>query len=127
MRTLGGFALWRGSLAIPAGAWSRRKAAALFKCLLDAPGHRLGREEAADLLWPEAGPTEAANSLKVTIHHLRRILSAADTNPVPAGGGSPYLRSEGDRLWLVPAPDGQGAAIDGWWDAETFAQAAQPP
>ena len=125
VRTLGGFALWRGPVAVPAGAWSRRKAAALFKCLLDAPGHRLGREEAADLLWPEAGPTEAANSLKVTIHHLRRILSTGDTSPAPPGGGSPYLRSEGDRLWLVAAPSGESASAGvGWWDAEVFAQAA---
>ena len=126
VRTLGGFALWRGAVAIPEGAWSRRKAAALFKCLLDAPAHRLGREEAADLLWPEAGPTEAANNLKVTIHHLRRILATGNTAAAAPGGGSAYLRSEGDRLWLVAAPGALAPAPGAeWWDAEAFAHAAR--
>lgn len=124
VRTLGGFAIWRGTRAIPDSSWARRKAASLFKCLLDAPGNRIGREEAADLLWPEAGPTEATNNLKVTIHHLRRILSSGEDSP-SLSGGSAYLRSEGEWLRLIAAPGDKGALpAEGWWDAEVFAQTA---
>ena len=124
VQTLGGFAIRRGTMAIPNSAWARRKAAALFKCLLDAPGNRIGREEAADLLWPEAGPTEAANNLKVIIHHLRRILSSGEDGP-SLSGGSAYLRSEGEWLRLIAAPGIEGALpAEGWWDAEVFAQTA---
>jgi hypothetical protein len=67
VRTLGGFAVWRGQEHLPAERWSRRKAAALFKLLLDAPRHTLPSERAADLLWPEAGPTQAAANLRSTM------------------------------------------------------------
>jgi hypothetical protein len=49
---LGGFRVTAGGRVLPESAWRRRKPAALVKLLALAPGHRLHREQAMDLLWP---------------------------------------------------------------------------
>ncbi|HVA93252.1 MAG TPA: hypothetical protein VNL71_25810, partial [Chloroflexota bacterium] len=59
VRTLGGFAVWRGAEALPEGAWGQQRVAGLFKLLLSSPGHRLHREQLAEALWPEAAPAAA--------------------------------------------------------------------
>src|SRR5438105_6950123 len=41
----------------------RLRAAELLKLLALSPGHRLHREEAVELLWPECEPDSAANNL----------------------------------------------------------------
>ena len=53
VRTLGGFAVWCGTKLLPADAWTQRKAALLFKCLVSAPRQRLHREQLSELLRPE--------------------------------------------------------------------------
>lgn len=111
VQTLGGFAVWRGEEAIPPSAWANRRAAGLFKCLLAAPGHRVRREEAAELLWPEAEPDASARNLRTTIHRLHRVLDGPDA---PAG----YLRAEGDALVLAPA--GDHPPDETWLDATAF-------
>jgi len=40
VQTLGRFAVWRGEEAIPPAAWTSRRAATLFKCVVSAPGQR---------------------------------------------------------------------------------------
>jgi hypothetical protein len=45
--------VWRCEEAIPPAAWTSQRATALFKCLLGAARHRLSREQASELLWPE--------------------------------------------------------------------------
>jgi DNA-binding SARP family transcriptional activator len=52
---LGGFRVSVGSRIITQDAWRLRKAATLVKLLALAPGHRLYREQAMDLLWPDSG------------------------------------------------------------------------
>ena len=89
--------------------------ASLFKCLLGVPGHRLHREQIADLLWPDAEPVACAKSLRSTLHLLRQALD-------PPDAAESYLRSEGDMLGLVPDPS--GGAIADWLDAASFARAA---
>jgi len=73
VRTLGAFAVWRGSEAIPPERWRRRKVALLFKCLLSAPGYRLHREQLLEWLWPEAEPEAATRNLHSTLHRLRSL------------------------------------------------------
>ena len=85
VRTLGGFAVWRGEEAIPPSAWTNRRAATLFKCLLSAPGQRLPREEASEALWPEGEPTASAGNLRTTIHRLRQVLDGAGRLVRPSG------------------------------------------
>ena len=115
VRTLGGFAVWRGETLLAPALWRRRKVASLFKCLLGAPGHRLHREQLADLLWPDAEPFAGAKSLRSTLHLLRQALD-------PPGASESYLRGEGNMLGLVPDPS--GGAIANWLDAASFARAA---
>jgi predicted ATPase/DNA-binding SARP family transcriptional activator/DNA-binding CsgD family transcriptional regulator/Tfp pilus assembly protein PilF len=108
---LGGFRVGVGSRIIAPDAWRLRKVAALVKLLALAPGHRLHREQAMDLLWPELGRRAASNNLRQALHAARRIL-ASDRST-----GSRYLGTEAGSLVLCP----QG---DLWVDVEAFQEAA---
>ena len=71
---LGGFSVSVGDRKVDESAWRLRKAASLMKLLALAPGHRLHRERAMDLLWPELGLRAASNNLRQTLHVARRTL-----------------------------------------------------
>ena len=73
---LGGFAAEVTALAVPATAWRLKKARELVKLLALAPGHRLHREQAMDVLWRDLGPAAAANNLHQAVHVARRTLDA---------------------------------------------------
>ena len=80
---LGGFSVTVGDRKVDESAWRLRKAASLIKLLALAPGHRLHRERAMDLLWPELGyeppPTTCARpSTSPAAHSIptRRSLRA---------------------------------------------------
>ncbi|HWE61836.1 MAG TPA: tetratricopeptide repeat protein [Chloroflexota bacterium] len=103
VRTLGGFAVWLGDAAVPAGHWRRPTVAALFKILLSAPGHRLTRDQALEALWPEADPEQGPARLRGTIHRLRQVV------------GTDRLAYQGEMLALLPGSD------DAYWlDADAF-------
>jgi len=115
VRTLGGFAVWRGATSIGVSAWRQGKVGALFKCLLGAPNNRLHREVLVDWLWPDAELEAGADTLRQTLFRLRRALS----NGAACAG---YVRLDGEMLTLVPAPDGEAPAD--WLDAAAFESAA---
>src|SRR3954470_19087863 len=71
---LGGFAAAVDGAAVPETAWRLKKARELVKLLALAPGHRLHREQAMDVLWRERGPAAAANNLHQAVHVARRAL-----------------------------------------------------
>jgi DNA-binding SARP family transcriptional activator len=106
---LGGFRVSIGARTIGDEKWRLRKSAALVKILALAPGYRLHRERAMDLLWPHLGRGAAANNLRQVLHAARRILS-------PTGGFS-YLASDGESLVLC-------SGGDMWVDADAFEAAA---
>src|SRR5215204_1456708 len=106
---LGGFRVDVGSRTITQDAWRLRKAAALVKLLALAPGHRMHREQAMDVLWPDSGRKAASNSLRTTLHAARNVLSLA--------AGEHYLASENEALVLCPGGDL-------WVDVEAFEKAA---
>jgi predicted ATPase/DNA-binding SARP family transcriptional activator/DNA-binding CsgD family transcriptional regulator len=105
---LGGFRVSVGSRTIPQDAWRLRKAAALVKLLALAPGHRLHREQAMDILWPDSGRSAASNNLRKVLHTTRKVLDPAE--------GSRYLASEGESLVLCPEGDL-------WVDVDAFEEA----
>jgi len=107
---LGGFRISVGSRTIEGDEWRLRKAAALVKVLSLASGHRLHREQAMDLLWPEANTKAASNNLRTTLHATRQVLDSME--------GSRYLASEEESLVLCP-PGGQL-----WVDVEALEEAA---
>ncbi len=108
---LGGFRVAISSRTVEEGAWRLRKAASLVKLLSLAAGHRMHREQAMDLLWPDSAKKAASNNLRQTLHAARRALTSDPAE------GSRYLASEDE--WLVLCPDGPL-----WVDVEAFEQAA---
>ena len=114
VRTLGGFAVWRAGREIPVRAWEQRRIGELFKWLLASPGHRLAREQAMELLWPEAPPANNDANLRVLIHRLRKALGD------PPESEEAILRLDGE--WLVLAPN---LASEQWLDADRFLLAAR--
>jgi DNA-binding SARP family transcriptional activator len=85
---LGKFEVRRDLSAVPAGAWSRRHAAALVKLLALTPGRRLHREQVIDALWPDLAVDEAAPRLHKAAHFARR---AAGADAIVLGGESVSL------------------------------------
>jgi DNA-binding SARP family transcriptional activator len=78
LRLLGGFRAEVGGRVVGAGPWRLRKACTLVKLLALAPQHRLAREQALDLLWPDLPPAAAANNLRGAIHVARQALAGAE-------------------------------------------------
>jgi predicted ATPase/DNA-binding SARP family transcriptional activator/DNA-binding CsgD family transcriptional regulator len=110
---LGGFRVSVGSRTVRQEEWRLKKSAYLIKLLALAEGHRLHREQAMDLLWPDLDPESALNNLHYALYVARRILVAA----TPSGDASRYLHL-GDG-WLVLCPDGPL-----WVDVDAFEEAA---
>ena len=111
---LGGFRVSVGSSrSIGEEEWRLKKAGGLLKLLALAPAHRLHREQAMDLLWPELDSEAAANNLHHALHIARRTLEPS----APAGTASGYLHLRGESLALSPA----GPV---WVDVEAFEEAA---
>lgn len=108
---LGGFRISVGARTIEEGEWRLKKAANLIELLALTPDHRLHREQAMDLLWPELGPGPAANNLRYALHVARRTLEPAPAVP------SRHLQLHGS--WLALCPDGPL-----WIDVEAFEEAA---
>src|SRR5215208_1231545 len=110
---LGGFRVSVGSRSIGEEEWRLRKAASLLKLLALAPGHRLHREQAMELLWPELDAEAALNNLHYALHVARRTLEPS----ARASVASRYLHLGGERLALCP-----DSPL--WVDVEAFEEAA---
>src|SRR5918994_1814952 len=109
---LGGFRISVGSSrSIGEDEWRLKKAGNLIKLLALAPAHRLHREQAMDLLWPELESKAASNNLHHALHIARRTLQPS------AGSASGYLRLRGENLAL----SSEGPV---WVDVEAFEEAA---
>jgi predicted ATPase/DNA-binding SARP family transcriptional activator/DNA-binding CsgD family transcriptional regulator len=109
---LGRFSVSVGDRKVDGSAWRLRKAAALVKLLALAPGYRLHREQAMNLLWPDLGLRAASNNLRQALHVARRTL-----HPDPAVA-SRYLSLSGEQLALCAEEERL------WVDAEAFEEAA---
>jgi DNA-binding SARP family transcriptional activator len=55
IQLLGGFRVSVGFRTVGEDGWRLKKAKSLLKLLALAPGHRMHREQAMDLLWPDSG------------------------------------------------------------------------
>jgi len=107
---LGGFRTSVGHKeAIEESQWRLRKAAKLVKLLALAPNHRMHRERAMDLLWPDLEPKAAANNLRHALHVARRTLE----KPSGTSASPRYLLLSGEVLELCPA-------VTLWVDVEAF-------
>jgi predicted ATPase/DNA-binding SARP family transcriptional activator len=88
-RLLGGCALIYNGRAIPESAFARRRAFFLLLHVVLAPGNRLTREQAIEMLWPDADPTAAAAGLRAVLSDLRAACSGdgRDHPPIVRVGG----------------------------------------
>lgn len=78
-QVLGAFRIEVDGRPLDAEDWLHGSAERLARLLLITPAHRLRREAAAELLWPEANPQRAAANLRRAIHFLRRALDGSHT------------------------------------------------
>jgi DNA-binding SARP family transcriptional activator len=114
---LGGFHVSVGDRAIPPDAWRRSKAAGLVKLLALSPAHRLHREQAMDVLWPELAPAAAAGNLRKALHFARRTVDEEN--------GPRLIASMGESLSL-PA-EGLWVDVDAWRGAAASARRRADP
>jgi DNA-binding SARP family transcriptional activator len=111
---LGAFRTSVGHKAIEESQWRLRKAAKLVKLLALAPNHRMHRERAMDLLWPDLDPKAAANNLRHALHVARRTLE----KPSGASASHRSLLLSGEVLELCPD-------VTLWVDVEAFERAVE--
>jgi len=74
----------------------RRKVLALLCLLLSKPRLSSTREEVAEAIWPDQGPSSALNSLNQTVYFLRRVFEPDyrdETSPI-------YVGQDGETIWL---------------------------
>jgi len=110
--SLGGFAVRRGELSVPASAFRRQRARALLAALLCA-GRPVHREELLEWFWPELAPQRGLRALYVTLHGLRRALE-----PELARGAAASVISTDGETYRVRLADGDV------WDAARFLELA---
>ena len=75
---LGQFRVTLDGREISANEWRREKSAALIKLLALSPGHRIHREKAIDLFWPDSLLDTASTNLRKALHFARRALGEHD-------------------------------------------------
>ena len=89
----------------------------LLKLLALAPGHRLHREQAMDVLWPKLAPAAAAANLRKAVHFARRAIDRwGGRGLIVSVGESLSLPSE--RLWVD---------VDAWRAATAHARRSGDP
>ncbi len=112
IRMLGGFRVSVNDTESPAVEWRSRNASLLVKRLALAPDYGMLREQLVTLLWPEADPSSASNSLRQALHIARRHLRTLPLDP------DLILVSQGERVVLYP-PERV------WCDVPVFEEAAR--
>jgi predicted ATPase/DNA-binding SARP family transcriptional activator/DNA-binding CsgD family transcriptional regulator len=117
---LGGFSVSVGSRILRQGDWRSKKAATLFKLLALAPGHRMHREQAIDLLWPGLGKQAASNNLRQVLYGARRVLDPGSDSP------GRYLSLRDEQLILCPAEQ-LWVDVDAFEEATTAARRSRDP
>ncbi len=106
--TLGRFEVRLGDERRTEEEWPRRKVLRLFKYLITQHDRRLAREQAMALLWPDAGPEAASDSLRTSLTILRQTLRPA----------ADLIGSDRYTIWINPASDY-------WCDADEFERRAR--
>jgi DNA-binding SARP family transcriptional activator len=93
--TLGGFRVERHGVPVPRSEWHSRKSRQLLKMLAASRGRPLHREQAIEVLWPDADTPNLSNRLAVALSTLRSVLDP-EKNHEPGH----YVESGDDILRL---------------------------
>ena len=95
IRLLGGFALLRDGMEVPARAFGGRKARTLIKVLSSRQGQLVSTDVLAAALWPDRSPADPVANLQVLVNRARHAL------------GDPALIITGQHGYtLAPEPCG---------------------
>ena len=90
-RLLGRFELRLDGTRIGPEAFERPSGLRLLKLILATAGHRVRREAAAELLWPEMEAERSAANLRKAVHFARRALSRVEPgDELIMGGGDSF-------------------------------------
>jgi predicted ATPase len=112
---LGGFAAAVDGAPVAESAWRLKKARELVKLLALAPGHRLHREQAMDLLWRDREPAAASNNLNQAVYVARRAL---DVGAIEVRDDVLVLTADVDiERWALAAADARDAGTVGAYRA----------
>lgn len=74
IRLLGGFALLRDGMEVPARAFGGRKARTLIKVLSSRQGQLVSTDVLAAALWPDRSPADPVANLQVLVNRARHAL-----------------------------------------------------
>ncbi len=96
LQLLGPFRILVDGTPIEERRFTRRKPKLLVKLLALQPHHQLHREEAMELLWPDADPDSATNNLNKAIHMARHALEPN----LGSGADSHFILTQGQQLRL---------------------------
>ncbi|MBM3318227.1 MAG: hypothetical protein FJY75_10305 [Candidatus Eisenbacteria bacterium] len=105
IRALGELEVHAGPHRLTHGGWRSARALRLFLLLLVHRFRWVPRDVLLDTFWPDAEPEKAANSLRQTIHVLRRTLEPG----LPGPHRSSYVRFRNEGCRLDP---GEGLTYD---------------
>jgi DNA-binding SARP family transcriptional activator len=98
LSTFGGVALHRGDWTGPTIPVEKRRVRVLLALLAAHSTTTLTRDMAIDIMWPDAEPEAAVNSLNQTVFQLRRVI-----DPDYRGGESAeYVVSTAEKVALNP-------------------------
>jgi DNA-binding SARP family transcriptional activator len=95
-RLLGGFELRVDGQLLAPGDFERPSGRRLLCLLLLAPNHRIRREEAAEVLWPDAQARTSSANLRKALHFCRRALARG------GAGSRPVIASHANVLRFSP-------------------------
>ena len=93
-RVLGGFDVTALGRRLTRADWQRVSAERLVKLLLVAPGRRVAREVAAEMLWPDAEPEMSRANLRKALHFANQALR--DTGALATADG--WIALDSSRL-----------------------------
>ena len=85
VRVLGGFSVRVDGAEVSEEAWPSLRAAQLVQLLCLADGHRLLRERAIDMLWPDLDAAAGGANLRKAAHHARHALRSPDSVTLQGG------------------------------------------
>ncbi len=102
IRLLGRFDVSIDDRLIPAADWPRDRAAALVKLIAVSPSHRVHREQAMTIFWPDLDLEAGGANLRKAIHFARRSLGVHElievTNDVVALAPHAELEIDAERF-----------------------------
>jgi predicted ATPase/DNA-binding SARP family transcriptional activator len=108
-RLLGDVELMADGRPLSLSAWPRRSARSLLLLLLATSGHRLPKERAMDVLWPDLPPGRPRSTWYQAVSTLRRTLEPGLVGRSP----SAFLSADATTIWLeIAAPS--------WVDVDAF-------